>query len=359
MGPLLCLVSAAAFGATSIFGKLAYQAGVTPGTLLLVRFALAAAVLATLLRFQSRTRARLTPGAVLTALGLGAIGYALQAMLYFEALRRLDASLLSLILFTYPLMVTVGAVLLGRDRLTPRRVGALAAASGGTLLLLAGSTGAAFDLTGALLGFGCAVTYTVYILISDTAVRRIPPVQLSALIMTGATATMAVYAPLTGGADFGFRPEGWFWLACITLISTVVAMFTFLAGLHRTGPSTAAILSGSEPVIATILAATILGESLTPFQLAGGALVMVSAVVLQLRTRPADQPTATLSPTEQPTATLSPAEATTPAPEPPVTTGADPQDTTGRGDATGRTITITIPAVPPTTPATPKQVETT
>ena len=45
MGPLLCLLSAAGFGAMAIFGKLAYAAGVEVEELLLVRFALAAAVL--------------------------------------------------------------------------------------------------------------------------------------------------------------------------------------------------------------------------------------------------------------------------------------------------------------------------
>ena len=42
MGPLLCLLSAAGFGAMAIFGKLAYDADVGVGDLLLVRFALAA-----------------------------------------------------------------------------------------------------------------------------------------------------------------------------------------------------------------------------------------------------------------------------------------------------------------------------
>ena len=43
-GTLLCLASGAAFGAMAIFGKLAYGEGATVGTLLAVRFALAAAL---------------------------------------------------------------------------------------------------------------------------------------------------------------------------------------------------------------------------------------------------------------------------------------------------------------------------
>ncbi|WIM99696.1 DMT family transporter [Actinoplanes oblitus] len=286
MGPLLCLVSAACFGAMAVFGKLAYDAGVSPGALLLVRFTLAAVLLAAVVLARPELRRALAalPRQVLAiALGLGAIGYAAQAGLYFAALRLMAASLLSLILYTYPVLVTVGAVLLGRDRLTPARGVALLAACGGTLLVLLGAGGTAFHPAGAVLAFGAAVTYTGYILVADTVVRRLPPVLLSMLVMLGAAGTLGARAVVTGGAGLGFGAPGWLWLACIALVSTVLAMLTFFAGLRRTGPSTAAILSTFEPVVTTALAALILGESLTGVQLGGAALVLSSTAVLQLR----------------------------------------------------------------------------
>jgi drug/metabolite transporter (DMT)-like permease len=233
-------------------------------------------------------RVSFRPGrAMIVAVGLGAVGYATQASLFFSALQRMNASLLSLILYTYPILVTVGAVLLGRERLTGRRGAALATASGGTLLVLAGAGGAAFQPIGALMAFGAAVTYTGYILVADTVVDRLPPVVLSTLVMAGAATSLGARALVTGDVDLDFGPAGWFWLLGIALVSTVVAMLTFFAGLRRTSPSTAAILSTFEPVVTTGLAALAFGESLTPVQVAGGTLVLSSAVVLQLR-RPVD-----------------------------------------------------------------------
>ncbi|BCJ62596.1 hypothetical protein Jiend_60180 [Micromonospora endophytica] len=300
MGAALCLLSATCFGAMAIFGKLAYDAGVSPGALLLVRFALAAVLLGAVLlvrpglrrpesaphRGDAPGRPRLTHGRVLAiAVGMGAIGYATQAGLFFSALQLMDASLLSLIFYTYPVLVTVVAVLLGRDRFTPARGAALVAASGGTLLVLLGAGGVSFHPLGALLAFGCAITYTGYILVADTVVHRLAPVVLSALVMTGAAGTLGARALLTGGVDLDFRASGWWWLICIAVVSTVVAMLTFFAGLKRTGPSTAAILSTFEPVVTSTLAVSVLGEALTPTQLAGGALVLSSVAVLQLRGR--------------------------------------------------------------------------
>ncbi|WP_449065247.1 DMT family transporter [Planomonospora algeriensis] len=287
----MCLLSAACFGAMAIFAKFAYAAGVSPAALLLVRFGLAAAVLTMLLLLRPGLRRGPSTSAPVfragragvlgTAVGLGAVGYAAQAGLYFSALELMDASLLSLVFSTYPLLVTVTAVLLGRDRLTSGRVAALAAACCGTLLVLLGAGGLDFDPLGVLLAFGASITYTAYILVSDTVVHRLPPVVLSALVMTGAAFTLAARALFTGGVDLGFGVRGWFWLACIAVVSTVVAMLTFFAGLRRTGPSTAAILSTFEPVVTTALAALALAEFLTPVQLAGGLLVLSSVAVLQ------------------------------------------------------------------------------
>jgi drug/metabolite transporter (DMT)-like permease len=284
MGAVLCLFSAACFGAMAIFGKFAYDAGVSPAALVLVRFVMAAVVLGAVLVVR-RIPVRL-PGRVLAvAVGLGAFGYATQATLFFSALQRMDASLLSLILYTYPILVTVGAVLLGRERLTRRRLAALLAASAGTLLVLAGAGGAGFRPVGVLMAAGAAITYTVYILIADTIVDRVPPLVLSTLVMGGAAGSLGGRALLTGGVGLGFGAAGWFWLGCIAVVSTVLAMAAFFAGLRRTSPSTAAILSTFEPVVTTGLAALAFGESLTPVQLAGGLLVLSSAVVLQMPSR--------------------------------------------------------------------------
>jgi drug/metabolite transporter (DMT)-like permease len=105
--------------------------------------------------------------------------------------------------------------------------------------------------------------------------------------MTGATVTTGLRVALTGGIDFAFPPITWIWIAGIVLVSTVGAMVLFFMGLQRTGPTNAAILSTFEPVVTAGLAAALLGEQLTPVQLAGAGLVLAAAVVLQLRRRPA------------------------------------------------------------------------
>jgi drug/metabolite transporter (DMT)-like permease len=281
MGPLLCLASAAAFGCMTIFGKLAYDAGVTVGDLLLVRFALAAALLLAIASAMGALRG-LGRRAVLAGLALGAVGYATQAGLYFLALERMEASLLSLLLYTYPAMVTVAAIVLGREQPTGVRLAAVGVASGGTALVLAGAGTGALDPLATALGLGAAVAYTTYILTGDRVVAGVPPLALAALVTTGATGTFTVLSLVGGGPELAFGAEGWFWLTAIALICTVGAIIAFFAGLARVGPSTAAILSTLEPPVTVALAALAFGEALTGIQLLGGALVLAAVIGLNL-----------------------------------------------------------------------------
>jgi drug/metabolite transporter (DMT)-like permease len=285
-GTLMCLGSGASFGAMAIFGKLAYGEGATVGTLLAARFAMAAVMfwIVVLASGAARDLRRMRRRDLAIALGLGCCGYALQAGCYFLALERLDASLLSLLLYTFPAIVAAAAVALGRERLDARRGWALALALGGLVLVVAGAGTGALDPLGAALGLGAAVVYSVYILVSDGIAARVPARLLSALVCSGAAVSLTVTTALLGQ----LRPvavsiAGWGWLGCIAAVSTVTAIGLFFAGLRRVGPTTASILATVEPLVTVLLAFLVFGEILTPTQLVGGMFVLAAVVVLNAR----------------------------------------------------------------------------
>jgi drug/metabolite transporter (DMT)-like permease len=280
----MCIGSAAGFGAMAVFGKLAYDEGTTVGTLLSARFALAALLFWALVLAGGEAGAGLrglTRRDLLMALGLGAFGYAAQAGCFFAALDRIDASLLSLLLYTYPSMVAVTAILLRRERADGRRFAALALASGGLVLVLANAKAGTLDPVGAALALAAALVYTTYILTSQGIAGRIAPTVLSALVCTGATVTLTAGTALIGDLQpAAVTATGWGWLLSLAVVSTVAAVSLFFAGLKRVGPTSAAILSTAEPVVTVILAFLVFGELLGPLQLLGGGLVIVAVLVL-------------------------------------------------------------------------------
>ena len=289
-GIVLCLASAAAFGAMGVFGKRAYDEGATVGTLLAVRFARRRASCSAAPPSRP-ARSAASPGATSSSPpGLGAIAYSAQAGAYFAALARIDAGLLSLLVYTFPAIVAVAAAALGRERAGRRTVAALALSSAGLVLVVAGAGAGALDPLGTALGLIAACVYAAYVLVSERVAQRLGPLALAALVCAGAAATLTLGAAATGElrpADV--TPAGLGWLVAIALVSTVGALALFFAGLPLVGPTAASILSTAEPVTAVVLAFAVLGDTLGPVQLAGGALVLAAATVLTLA-RPQEQP---------------------------------------------------------------------
>jgi drug/metabolite transporter (DMT)-like permease len=285
-------VSACGFGLMAIFAKEAYAAGLGVTALLAARFVLASSLLWGLVAVRARgRRGGLRPPhrVVLASLALGAIGYAAQAGLFFSALRHIDASLTSLLLYTYPALVFCGAVALRREHVTPWKALALALASAGAALMLLGGGTGGLVAAGVGLALGAGATYAIYILFAEGAVARIDAFLLAALITTGAAATFLV-AGVVGGA-LVFPAGGWVWIAAIAVFSTVLPVVTFMLGMQRVGAATASIISTVEPVVTVGLAVAIYGEALGPLQFLGGVLVLAAVVALQARgtraTRPA------------------------------------------------------------------------
>lgn len=283
-GFALVLASASGFASLAVFGKQAYDAGFDVPELLAVRFTMATPVLMAVALLSGRSL-RLPRPALLRVLGMGALGYAVQATLFFSALSRISASLTGLLLYLYPALVTVGAVLLGRHRATRLTVVGLTLALGGTALIV-GLPAGRVDALGVALGLAAAVWYSGYILVGEhlLADAEVDPLVTAAYVSLGAALSFVVVG---GGVlrqlDFdGISSDGWRALVGIALLATALAIATFFAGMARIGSTWASITSSWEPVCTVILSVLILDDRLTVGMVVGGACVVVGAIVLPL-----------------------------------------------------------------------------
>lgn len=274
-GAFFVLLSAAGFGALGIFGKLAFSSGVSIDTLLMLRFAVAG-VLMSILMFLLRLPWP-KGGDLLLLIGMGAIGYVGQAFCYFSALRHASAGLTALLLYLYPALVTLASAALGRQKLTLPKLLAVAATLAGILLTVAG--GLSGTVAGISFGIGAAVIYTAYILTGELVTRRTGAIPAATVIMLAAAGVFGVSA-LASGIQLPIGAGGWGAVTGIALLSTIVPMVGFFAGMQRVGAADAATLSTFEPVVTLALAALLLGEALSSLQLLGAALVICAVVAL-------------------------------------------------------------------------------
>jgi len=246
-------------------------------TLLALRFGIAAAMLfaISLACRESRPRGRTLAALIL----LGGLGYGGQAFTFFTALTLAPAGVVALLLYLYPALVTALSAWVLREKLTAAKLAALAVALLGTVLTI-GPASAAQPL-GIALGIAAAAIYSVYIVAGSRLSARVPPRQM-ATVVTGSAAAVFAAAALAEGPVWPGTAAGWLSIVGIAVVSTVAAIALFFAGLERIGPTRASVLSTVEPLCTVLLAALILGETIAPLQLVGGALIL-SAVVLLAR----------------------------------------------------------------------------
>ncbi|NUT17930.1 MAG: DMT family transporter [Hamadaea sp.] len=284
LGALLCLVSATGFGLSAVFAKQSYAAGISVPAMLAGRFAVAAAVLWVVVAF--RRPAFPTLRTLLTCIGLGGIGYASQALLYFGALSWIDASLTGLLLYLYPALVTGLAVLLRRESPDRRRYAALLCSAVGLVLILGsgGAIGSAAGI-GVALALGAAAAYALYLTVAAGVPTELDVFLLSAIVCTSACVTMTIAGYATGSMAAPGDVTGWGWVVLLAIFSTVVPIATLLAGIRLVGASTASILSCAEPAVTVASTALVYGERLTPGQLVGGVIVLAAVLVLQVPIR--------------------------------------------------------------------------
>ena len=282
VGTILCILSACSYGATGIFGKLAFDEGLTVTGLLAARFSIAAIVLWLLVAALGRESRPSRRGAA-AGIALGVVAYSAQTGLFFLALTRLDAGLAVLLVYIAPVLVAIAAVAFGREQLSRAQVAAVVVAVCGTALVATGGGLGKVDGLGMAFAFGCAVAFTAYMLLSHAVVGRVNPVALSASVCTGCALSFLTAAGASGHLPIHTTGKGWLLVGALALFSTVIAVTTLAAGTARVGPSTATILATFEPVIATILAVIILGERLAALQVVGGLLVLASALIVSVR----------------------------------------------------------------------------
>jgi drug/metabolite transporter (DMT)-like permease len=273
-GLILILVSTLAYGTLPIIGKAAYATGLRPEPLLAWRFVIAAVLFALLSRGKGPP---VTFRQRLVLWGLGVV-FVVNALAYFTALQTVPAATVALLIYTYPVIVTLLSGIAGLDPLTPRGlVGAGLAVAGCALTAtgeIAGGAGVVYALVSAFV-------YATYVVLSSRFAAGVPSLT-AALHLAQASALVCIgWALLHGtGLSVPASLQAWAAIVALAVISTVVALRAVLAGMARVGPARASVLSSLEVVVTMVFAVVLLGERLSPRQ-GVGALLILGAVAFQ------------------------------------------------------------------------------
>lgn len=275
-GIILIAAAASCFSMSVIMGRLSYDAGSNPVTVITTRFVLGSLALAALHAMTGRSFA-LPRGKLLGALALGTAVTA-SSLAYFSSIQLIPVSLAVLIFYTFPILVGIATRFTEGAPLTPGKIMALVIAFIGIALALNVDL-SGHNVRGLMLATVPALAIGSITLFGGRVLRGSNLRLITFYMMTMGTAIMLCVLALGGSLAWPDAPAGWAPLLAVPVFF-VVGNLCYFAAFSRLSTVDIAMTMNIEPLTAITFAALILGDWLTPVQYGGAALVIFAIFLM-------------------------------------------------------------------------------
>ena len=290
-GAIMIVVTALVFGVMPTLASVAYDSGASATMFQAGRFGCA---MVALWAFHLWRRRSFPRGLNMRRAGWVAAMAALTAGVsfgYIGAVQWLPVQQATLTFFTFPLLVGLACHCFGVEKMSRLGAVCLLAGFGGLALVVGegegGETGG--EWIGYGMAFGASLLVTASFFVLRAARRDIAGMELTLWVLAWCVGIF--FGALALGAPSGVPETGKGWLAVLTAGMTYgIGLACLYEGIARIGPLWTAALINLEPVISLLAAWSVLGERMTPTQLAGAALVLAAIIGIKKARRLGEAP---------------------------------------------------------------------
>jgi len=282
IGPLLIILAGCFWGSMGIFVRKLTDIGFTSVQIVSIRVTLAALFFCVLLFIRDRSGFRIALRDLPLFLGLGFGSILFFTVCYFTAITMMPLSTAAILLYTSPIWIMLMSVLFFHEKLSGRKLLALALAFAGCVLV-SGISGEGVTLTGLLIGLGSGIGYGLYSILGTVALRKYSPYTVTTYtFLFAAAGSWIICEPGDMISKFTAAPDlAWLlFFCCLTaLVTAVIPFLSYTLGLRTVEASKAGIIATIEPMVATLVGILVFSEPLT-FLSGLGILLILSAVVI-------------------------------------------------------------------------------
>lgn len=266
-------------------GKFLFQQGVTPFQLVQLRVTLSAACLFLWLLVKNPATLRIAPRDILYFMVLGVAGMAMVQFTYFYTISKIHVAVAILLEYLAPAFIALHAVFISREKLSKASATAVMGSAFGCYLAVGAYN---FDLLalnwkGILVGIGSGVSFAWYAVHAERGMRRYDPWTVLFYALLFASVFWNIVTPPLKAFAHSYTLTQWGWILYIAFLGTVVPYGLYSEGINLIRSTRASITATLEPITAALISYLFLGETLQPLQLVGGAVVILSVILLQVK----------------------------------------------------------------------------
>lgn len=213
---------------------------------------------------------------------LGSIGTFLYQFCFVASVKRTSVANGSLIIGVSPIVIALLSALAGHERIRPVRWLGIGVAMLGLYFVV----GHGVDVTGQtwrgdLLMMGGVLCWAIYSVASQSILKRHSPLIVIALTFSmGAMLYVVTMIPVMLGTDWS-AISGFSWALMLTsaLLALNLSYWIWYTGLQRLGGSRTSVYSYLTPVVAMVVAAIWLGETISTNQIAGAGAIFAGLLI--------------------------------------------------------------------------------
>ncbi len=222
-------------------------------------------------------------------IGAGLMGIFLNQVLFVYALSSTTSSEVSLLMAATPSFATLFAWLIGQEKIKLNYWLSLPLAVAGVGLIILTAPGA--KLGGNLLGDGLtlatAASWAAYTVMVRPLLKHYSASLISAYVaVIGAVALLPFgWSQFDWGRVSLMPVDIWLALAYSTLGAVVITNLLWFTGIKELGAPRTAFYTYLQPFVGVFAAALILGETIVPWQIAGGFFIIASMIIYRVRFR--------------------------------------------------------------------------
>jgi drug/metabolite transporter (DMT)-like permease len=277
----LAFVGVFLFATKAIIVKLAYKEGMNAQTMLMLRMAFALPVYLVILFWKNNRNVifGLSLKEHLQIIALGVLGYYLSSLLDFVGLQYISANLERLILFAYPTMVVIISAIFLKKKIDRSQIIAIVITYVGIFITLFEKIqfkSTSVEYYGIGMIFLSALTYAIYLIGSGELLGKVGTLPFTSYAMVVSTVCVMVNAAFAETTPLAEIPRiVYVYGFVMAMFATVVPSFLISAAIKMVGAAKVSIIGSVGPAFTIVLSYYILHESMSPYQMVGGVIILV------------------------------------------------------------------------------------
>lgn len=281
-GYIYSIISAILFGTAGIFVKLALKTGLDSISLLTVQYIIAVFIMFAVALIKERQKLYINKGQLFNLAVLGIVGNTFMTIFYYKAFEYLPVAMVTMLLFTYPIMVFIYSIIFGKQKIDRKKISLIFIAFLGCILslnILSGSF--KYSMKGLIFGLLSAVFYAFMNLYTEKKLEGVDSLSINAYSTLFSLISLLIYKWPAFLFKANVKIDSIFYIIVLALVCEIVPLTLLYTAIKYIGSLKVSIISNLEIPTAMIVSFLILKEQVQFSQIMGAILIVYTVYLIR------------------------------------------------------------------------------